>query len=151
MFGTVEKLTCSSDWTIVLSQRWLYAKLRARRAQLDLEKRDMFGQTALHAAVTLKKRWLVKYLLDRQLSPFDIDLNGSTPLHYAAMQDDVVILETLLDHGAKVNDLNYFYNTPLHNAGRYKREENFKSLVTHGADINIRNSAGQTPVDCLHE
>ncbi|XP_073004952.1 protein ACCELERATED CELL DEATH 6-like [Typha latifolia] len=78
------------------------------------------GQTAMHAAVFLKKSGIVIELLKWNQIPAKIaDKSGSTPLHYASFIGDAEVVKLLLRHDTRpayISDLDGLF--PVHVAAR---------------------------------
>ena len=111
------------------------------------------GLPALHCAVTLDRREMVKLLLDKGCDP-DIRSksgttghNDGTALLAAAFWGRPEIAATLIQRGAKVNATAAKGVVPLHEAARMGQIEIAELLLKHGADVNAKDQDGTTPLD----
>ncbi|HZY88461.1 MAG TPA: ankyrin repeat domain-containing protein [Gemmataceae bacterium] len=123
------------------------------------EARDLAGWPALHRAVRLDRREIVKRLLDKGTGPdirgrgqsteLDDDSagNGETALRQAAFWGRPEIAEMLIKRGANVNAKDSRGVTPLHDAACVGHVELARLLLKHGADVNAKNGEGETPLD----
>jgi ankyrin repeat protein len=111
------------------------------------------GRPALHTAVTLDRREIVKRLFDKGADP-DVRSRekytgheGETALLQAAFWGRLAIAELLIKHGAKVNARAAKDVVPLHEAARMGYVELARLLLKHGAEVNARDADGKTPLD----
>jgi ankyrin repeat protein len=115
--------------------------------------RDPIGQPALHYAVRLDRREIVKRLLDKGADPDirsreeDTGHEDGTALFEAAFWGRPEIAETLIKRGAKVNAKAAKGVVPLHEAARMGHVELARLLLKHGADVNAKDDEGKTPLD----
>ena len=113
----------------------------------DVDKRDGYGETALHIAVEEGHQKTVRLLLDSKA-----DLNakdttfGKTPLLKAIEAEQTQIAMLLLDRRADVNLADKTGWTPLARAAEHGQLEVVQSLLAHGADVNARTANGMTPL-----
>jgi len=116
------------------------------------ETKNQHGRVALHWAVTLDCKEIVKLLLDKGANP-DIRSreknggNNEAALHQAASYGRLEIAEMLIKHGANVNATDYSGATPLHNSIYRANVDLARLLLKHGADVNAKNGKGETPLD----
>lgn len=72
--------------------------------EINVDERDSFGGTALHAAMFQEKLEIVKLLIDYG---FDVNAqgtsNGYTPLHDAVWADNLEAAELLIEKGADIS------------------------------------------------
>ena len=117
------------------------------------EARDPAGRPALHRAVTLDRREIVKRLLDKGADPAVRSQDkGSghedeTALLQAAFWGRLEVAEMLVKRGAKVNARAANDIVPLHEAARMGHLELARLLLKHGADANAKDTEGKTPLD----
>jgi ankyrin repeat protein len=116
------------------------------------EAKDHAGKPALHLAIELDSREIVKILLDGGCIP-DVrsdDENGfkdGTALLLAVIYGRLEMAELLIQHGANVNGSTEGYGTPLHAATGWHKLDLAELLLKHGADVNANNGKGETPLD----
>jgi ankyrin repeat protein len=112
----------------------------------DVDSRNDFGRTPLHAAVLRGELFCAVVLLQHGA---DVDLGdvfGRTPLHGVVKSGHTPCAELLLHHGANVNSQNDAGRTPLHAAVLKGELSCAVVLLQHGADVNSRDNAGRTPL-----
>jgi ankyrin repeat protein len=117
------------------------------------ESKDPSGRPALHQALTLDRREIIKLLLEKGCNP-DIrsedrgsGRGGEPALLQAAFWGRFEIAELLIQHGANVNAKDGHGIAPLHAAARMQHLELARLLLKHGADVNARDNKGETPLD----
>jgi ankyrin repeat protein len=117
------------------------------------EARDPTGRPALHCAVTLDRREIVKRLLDGGADP-DIRSRDKSSGHKdetalldAAFWGRPEIAEMLIKRGAKVNAKADRGVVPLHEAARMGHLDMARLLLKHRADVNAKDNEGKTPLD----
>lgn len=98
---------------------------------------------------------LVKYLLDRGISPTGRDAGEQTPMYAAAFDAKKEVVDLLLAHGADVKGANASGVTPLHVAASEGHPELVDRLIARGANVNARifrgRQQGQTPLYVANE
>jgi ankyrin repeat protein len=115
--------------------------------------KDPAGQPALHLAVMLDCKDIVKLLLDNGCDPdirgdgYENAGNRGTALLAAAFWGRLEIAEILIKRGAKVNSKSPGGVVALHEAARMGQVELAKLLLKHGADVNAKDDQGRTPLD----
>ncbi|OBT62485.1 hypothetical protein VE03_08003 [Pseudogymnoascus sp. 23342-1-I1] len=114
---------------------------------VDLEKKDVFSDTALHVAVKQCRKPIIKLLIDHGSLVNAQNGDGQTPLHQAATRPEkgVAIAKLLLYHGALVNIQDNDNVTPLY-AAAWGYTDMVKLLLSHGAQVNLSNNGGVTPL-----
>jgi ankyrin repeat protein len=117
------------------------------------ETRNPAGVPALHQAVKLDRKEIVKLLLDKGTDP-DIRSKAKGIGHYdetallqAAFWGRLEIAEMLIKRGARVNAKAARGVVPLHEAARMGHVDLARLLVKHGADANAKDDDGKTPLD----
>jgi ankyrin repeat protein len=113
------------------------------QAPINLEARDLDGNTYLHRAVISGSE---KEVIDLIKQGADVNTtNGTdqTALHLAAAGGHTIIALHLLDNRANVNAQTSTGQTPLHTATQNGNEEMINLLLAHGADINHLSSDGK--------
>ncbi|XP_014780066.1 ankyrin repeat domain-containing protein 27 isoform X2 [Octopus bimaculoides] len=134
---------CQCEKCAVLQQ-----KLAKKQNDIDVNKHNCQGLTALHLAVQGNSLELAKTMLEAGAHINSLSEDGFTPLHLACMNDDIEMVELLLSYGAKVNLADHCGNSPLHHSCHRANIPLATMLLEHGARVNQRNHIGST---CLHE
>ncbi len=132
------------------------ARMLKQNAKLA-NSRSYYGYPALHFAVGMNYKSIVKMLLD---SGGDIVIQNKaelfghddeTALHNAAFWHRYEIAKLLLDAGADVNALTKSNRTPLHVAARSANLDVVRLLLQRGAKMDAKDKEGDTPLDeCGH-
>jgi ankyrin repeat protein len=113
----------------------------------DVNARDEYRSTVLHAAASWNDRAVAEILLDHGADVHARDWEGDTPLHIAAAFGDRTVIGLLLDRGADINARDDAGWTPLHMAARLGRVDETAFLLSRGADVGARDQQGRTPLD----
>ncbi len=104
--------------------------------------------TPLHIAVILKKRALVKHMIERGSSVNKQNEYGASPFQTAVEDGNVRMADLLLENGADINIRGWEGRTPLHwTIGMddgYCDPRMFKYLLERGADPSVKDDFGQT-------
>ena len=111
---------------------------------VDVDARDIRGQTPLHYAVQCKRTETIDLLVARGSRVRAIDTNGCTVLHCAVMHNNVAAIKRLLELGA-ADDLLLLdrdERTPFQVALRWKASESVQYIM----DLGIQGTYGQ-PTD----
>lgn len=118
-----------------------------------LDAKNLNGPPALHRAVTLDRKEIVKHLLDQGADPNvrSHDERGGhmdeTALLQAAFWGRLDIAKMLINSGASVNLTGARGVVPLHEAARMRHAELASLLLRHGANVNAKDDSGKTPLD----
>jgi len=115
---------------------------------INVNVRDTYGKTPLHAAVGAESIEIVEFLVSKNADVNAEDVEKKTPLHWATIyNDNIEVAKLLVSKGANVNAQNKYGYTPLHNVIERKNIELFRFLVLEGkADVNAKDSDGSTPL-----
>ncbi|XP_029653038.1 E3 ubiquitin-protein ligase MIB2-like isoform X2 [Octopus sinensis] len=120
---------------------------------VDVNKRDIFGDTPLHLAARKRDEWKdgVSALLTPGKSRLQINQKnniGRTPLHLACSWGRTDTVRLFLSHTEiDVNVMDNSDDTPLHRAVQEKRCEVVTLLLTQDAvKLNIKNRKKMTPL-----
>ncbi len=108
---------------------------------IDIEKRDIHGNTPLMYAVTSDKPECVKVLLDAGADVNAVNDNGNSVLFEASLYSNIDIINMLLAAGADVKKLNNQQQSVLWAA---LDVDVFIALVKAGADVNTKDAEGNT-------
>jgi ankyrin repeat protein len=120
-------------------------------------RRDPTGRPALHQAVMLDRREIVKLLLGKGCDPNVRSKDkrsgheGETALVVAAFWGRVKIAAMLIRRRANVNVRAVDGVAPLHEAARMGHLKLCRLLLKHGADINAEDTDGNTPLGWARE
>lgn len=111
-------------------------------ANIDL--RDTFDRSPLHAAVRSGYNDIVMVLLRRGAHVMAVDCDGLTPLHQAVFYGHKNIVLSLLQNGADVEARDKKGKTPLHLAARRGYQDVLVILSQHKASVDIKANDGST-------
>jgi ankyrin repeat protein/beta-lactamase regulating signal transducer with metallopeptidase domain len=110
----------------------------------DVNRKDEFGLSPLHWAVSVGSRDVTDYLIDVSANPNVKDnKQGATPLMLA---HDALLAERLISKGADVRLKSQTGTTALHIACIFGIKDLAELLIRSGADINARDNYGATPL-----
>ena len=113
---------------------------------LDLEKKNLDGNTALILACLKGKELVVNDLLKMGAEMWKKNNYKDTPLHAAIIAGNINVVRLLLSKGVNISEVNKYYETPLHTAVRcYRRNiDIIRLLVEYGSDLMTRNYKNET-------
>ncbi|HEY8280309.1 MAG TPA: ankyrin repeat domain-containing protein [Bdellovibrionota bacterium] len=145
--------------------------LKVALTHMDVNDRDVNGDTPLHNAIHFKNGPAIRFLLkngaDLHLNDFEgrNAIRLAQDLGYPRMQEfflalereterlleaidnnDVVAVSNSLLRGASLGMRDSRLDTPLHRAAQSNLPEVGKLLVHHGAKLEARNYLGETPL-----
>ncbi|MFC1604420.1 ankyrin repeat domain-containing protein [Planctomycetota bacterium] len=110
----------------------------------DVNRKDEFGLSPLHWAVSVGSRDVTDYLIDVGANPnVEDDKQGATPLMLA---HDALLAERLISKGADVRLKSQTGTTALHIACIFGIKDLAELLIRSGADINARDNYSATPL-----
>jgi hypothetical protein len=110
----------------------------------DINRKGIYGETALIQAVWGKHIDVIELLLDRGADVNAQDGEGNTALIWAAGYGDRDAVSLLVDRGANMNLQNNEGDTAIMCAMRAGHRDVVKLLLASGSDINIENVDGET-------
>ncbi len=105
---------------------------------VDVEKRNVFGSTALHEAAREGHEHATHILLSANADPNAQDKEGNTPLHLACTHNNRAVAIQLVAKDAYVTMPNNIGQTCLQMAVQNGEEEITRCLIASGADVNER-------------
>ena len=111
---------------------------------LDVNKAQADGMTALHWATHHDNLDLAKKLLERGANAAAENRYGFTPLYLACINGNGYLVDALLDSGADPNTSVRGGETVLMAAARTGKVAAVEALLTAGADFDARERNGQT-------
>lgn len=114
---------------------------------LDVNDRNVWGQTVLHLAVEEGNTELIRGLVQHGADLHAKDLSEKQPLHVAAENGWDHIVDFLIKEGANINSLDKYQSTPLHFAAWNNQSTIALTLIKAGCDVDLRDSCGQTAYD----
>ncbi|KAL1998840.1 hypothetical protein VTN02DRAFT_5498 [Thermoascus thermophilus] len=123
------------------------SQAQLENANLDLNRRDFWGQTPLFHAARYNHLAIVRLLLSTDgVDPNARDNVDATPLIAAAAMGHTAVVQALLEQDRiDVNAMNQFHCTALMEAARRGDGDLMDVLIRGGADPNIPNASGELP------
>ena len=127
--------------------------LEVAKGEIDVDRGNNEGRTALHAAVGSSNQATIQCLVEHGAKVDRVDNDGVTALWLAASLGNVVSAEYLIDHGAELNKAANDGNTSLHiavtnvNAWTPSFPQLISMLLAFGASLKAPNNAGLLPID----
>jgi ankyrin repeat protein len=114
--------------------------------KVDIEAKDVDGQTALYLAAKRGHKKIVKMLLERGADIEAKDAHGRTALHLAASEYYTqTTVELLLKKGADIEAKDAHGRTALHFAASgYYTQTTVELFLKKGADIEAKDARGRT-------
>ena len=116
-------------------------------AGADVNAKNKWGSTPLHAAAREGHTEAVRLLLEAGADVNAENEDGETPLHWAAWEGHTDVVRLLLAAGADVNAKDKDVRTPLHLAAKKERPDVVRLLLEAGADANGTSRWKLTPLD----
>jgi len=108
----------------------------------DVNYRNTYGYTALHAAVSGSHAEVVSALLEKGADVHAIEEKGRTPLFFAIGQKALDVVRLLKEHGADVNARDKTHWTPLFAAIEKNDPEIARYLIEQGAQVKTDDGGG---------
>lgn len=121
--------------------------LSALLSRTETVVKDSYGRTLLFHAIDNKNMDMLMMLLDKGLSPNEIDDSGTTPIFHAMKNRNYGALYALLDNGGNVYSKDRNGNNLLHLAARNGNLSLISELLRLGADASAENYYGDRPED----
>lgn len=106
--------------------------------------RIVHGQMALAAAIEGQQDQVIKYLLEKEVNPRNLNPNGRTTLMNSAIYGHGSAVTLLLNSGVDINQVDEKGDTALIFAVGNEKEEIVDELLVAGADVNIAGKNGKT-------
>ena len=122
-------------------------KILLERGDIDLNRRDAEGNTALHYVCREGYRDLVVLLLEKGADASSANNRGETPLHAAARKGNREILAKLIDAGADPDAADNEGCTPLMRLVENRRTDAALWLIDRGADTEATDQTGHRALD----
>lgn len=127
----------------------LESLLKNNAAQVDLNLRNIDGNTGLYIAAYKNASLALACLLKYKADPSIANNKGQTALHMACLRGNAKCVELLLLAGAKVNALDNASRTPLHYLAQSKADQQLKSkifmmLIEHGSNTLQQSQNGKS-------
>jgi len=108
----------------------------------NVNHKNKFGFTALHAAVNGNQLAVAKYLLKNGAEVDAQDALGQTPLYFAAERGSLELARVLVENGADVNKKSQKSWSPLYAATSSNSLDVAKFLIEHKATVNYKTGDG---------
>jgi uncharacterized protein len=115
----------------------------------QLHKRDEYGRTLLHEAISHAQPDYALYLLDKDIDVHKADYQGTTALHFAAFYRMAAVTDRILARHGNPNAADEHGNTPLW-VGVFNARGEYalvQRLLDAGADPAPKNRYGKSPWD----
>lgn len=110
----------------------------------NINAKGIYGQTALHLAVSSGEIEKVKYLIEKGANINAKDKYGQNVLHSTSTHSEVNIIKYLLAKGMDVDAKDSSGQTTLHKAALHGNINVIQFFIDNGADINTRSQSGDT-------
>eukprot|EP00004_Rigifila_ramosa_P011418 TRINITY_DN2438_c0_g1_i1.p1 TRINITY_DN2438_c0_g1~~TRINITY_DN2438_c0_g1_i1.p1 ORF type:complete len:770 (+),score=158.14 TRINITY_DN2438_c0_g1_i1:335-2311(+) len=118
--------------------------MRNLKTGVDVNQKDINGQTPLHFAAGYSDTQVCLFLIENGANMNEKDQNGKTPLHCAALSNkNPQVCELLISKGANANENDNAGESPLFSA-LSNTEEVCELLIRNGARIDATNLGGST-------
>ncbi|KAK4248955.1 hypothetical protein C7999DRAFT_39939 [Corynascus novoguineensis] len=147
-------MTIKTPWWAARNGHEAVVKMLLDTGKVNVDSKDIYGQTPLSCAAKNRHEAVVKMLLDTErIDVNSKDDNGWTPLFYAAWNGHEGVVKMLLDTGKVDADSKDKYGrTPLWWAAINGHKATVKMLLDTGkVDVNSKDNDGQTPLFCAAE
>ena len=140
---------------MVISERNLEAFKKLLKTDIDLEVRDVYGDTPLRDAlgrgVIEYARLLIEAGAEVNVARRDCDEYVAHLLSQHKKQNEsIMLLRLMRARGCDLAVKDKNGNTPLHWAIMWRRYELARVLLEYGADPDVKNAASRTPYDYLN-
>ncbi len=117
---------------------------------INLNKKDVNGETALHFAAAKNDPFAIKMLVKEGAEVDAINKVGDTPLHLAVKEGKASAFKELIEQNADVNAKNAAGNPPLHQAIKENHMKFATALIKDWKiDLDKENDLGETPAALL--
>ena len=117
---------------------------------LDIETKDVKGQTPLFAACDNEDPACIQLLLEKGANPNVTNMVGQTPLHMACLQSNIDHVRLLYRYGANTTNVRDLSGrTPLFESCITQDVECVRVLLNNGAIPDIVDRSGRTPMDAI--
>ena len=110
-----------------------------------------FGDTPMQTAIHYERLDVIKYLLEKKISPNEKDWTKKSVLIMASNTDNDEVIRTLLNAGAELEYKGYFGKTPLFNAVEMDKYIAAECLIENKANVNFRTKYGKRPIHAAIE
>ncbi|KAG8554680.1 hypothetical protein GDO81_003861 [Engystomops pustulosus] len=116
--------------------------------ELEINRTDKYGGTALHAASLSGQISTIRILLDSGAQVDAADLMKHTPLFRACEMGHREVISTLIKGGAKVHLVDKDGRSPLHWAALGGNANVCQILIENNINPNAQDYEGRTPLHC---
>lgn len=118
-----------------------------KKGGIDVDKRDVEGNTPLYHACLKGFRDIVNLLLDSDADVSIANNCSETPLHAVARNGNKEIIGKLIQYGADLDATDNEGRTPLIRLLDNKRTDAALFLIEQGADTEITDNSGHKAID----
>ena len=105
---------------------------------------DKKGDSALHNAIEMGSKKLIKALLSANADVDFLNQNGQSPLMKAASLKDFSVQNLVLNKARSINQSDLQGKTALMYAANFKKSKFVDELLKRGASVNIQDKKGHT-------
>ncbi|KAG9477787.1 hypothetical protein GDO78_013001 [Eleutherodactylus coqui] len=116
--------------------------------ELEINRTDKYGGTALHAASLSGQISTVRVLLENRAQVDAADVMKHTPLFRACEMGHREVISTLIKGGAKVHLVDKDGRSPLHWAALGGNANVCQILIENNINPNAQDYEGRTPLQC---
>jgi ankyrin repeat protein len=113
---------------------------------MELNTRNAFGSTALHAAADSNQLGALNVLLARGAELEATSTNLQTALYRAALANNAAVAGRLIEAGANTNATTLEGATPLFAAANNNNRNLAEMLLKNGANVNLKDRFSNTPL-----
>ena len=115
--------------------------------KMDVNLKNMKGNTLLHAAIELKLLPMVSLLVQSDEIDLELESNGVLPVHQAVIQGDIGIFKLIAEKANNRSTHSATGSTILHIAAKLGRLDIVKCIISKTPSLlAVRNAKSETPL-----